>query len=236
MDYMQLVKAVAELGILVVISALFLKQSHDTYKNAEKRGDLLLQEQIKTHREILDSVINIAGTTHVITKEENEALIEKNRLIDEYLKRLVSLTNSTKAIAVRYHNGGRDLSGNPFLKMSMTNEAVNLGYKPTIMEYQNQFQSMLSLVIERLDSCGECYIFDLEDIKDLDAGTYEFFKSVRVKVFLAKAIVSLDGQCIGFIAIHYNEDNMRHFDEKKSIELLDKTAGAVSGLLNMENR
>ena len=85
-------------------------------------------------------------------------------------------TGASRASLVQYHNGGKGVNRQSFLKMSMTNEQVQLGVKPIISTFKDQFRSVLAYFVKEINEKGYCYIDDFEDLQSIDAGTYEFLR------------------------------------------------------------
>ena len=65
--------------------------------------------------------------------------------IDKHLQAIITETNASRAALIQYHNGGRGINKQSFLKMSMTNEQIQLGVKPFINGFKDQFRSILRL-------------------------------------------------------------------------------------------
>lgn len=232
MEWIELAKAIGELGIMIVICALFLiqnKSTVDTQQNITKQMfDEILDESKKNH----DSLVNLMEHGgHVLTEEEDKNALKIDKIIGSYLQQIVIGTKATRAFVVRYHNGGRDMTAQPFLKCSMTNEVVDIGVTPVIREFQNQFRSMIAIVCNQIEENGESYITDLEDIQSLDAGTYGFLKGRGIKNMYCVALRNQNDYIIGFVAITYMVGNTNEQDLSKIKEELKDKANNISALL-----
>ena len=82
--------------------------------------------------------------------------------------------------------------------MSMTNEQVQLGVKPVIQDFKDQFRSVLSYFVKQLSDKGKCYIPDLEGIQNIDPSMYEFLKDRGLQAKFGLAIHNRDGIVIRF--------------------------------------
>ena len=101
-----------------------------------------------------------------------------------------------------------------------------------MQEFQNYFRSFLPYWIHQLDEKGKCYIDDIEDIKNIDANSYEYFKNRGVQAKYGIAVKNAEGYSIGFICIEYLDKNDVN---KEQIEkcLLDKQI-KIGTLLNLK--
>lgn len=233
MDWAELVKFYVEIGILglcgvltVMIAYLGFKRSREDNKDKDKRLEKnqdksddrfdtmlkLIQEQNKVfqeqqlkNNELLINNIVQGVTSHVPSSEENVKLTRITEEIDKTLQQILIFTNADRVDLVQYHNGGKGVNRQSFLKMSMTNEQVKVGVKPFMSEFKDQFRSVIAYIIRTLNETGYCYINDAEEMKTVDAGTYEFLLNRGVESKYCMAIRSNDGTVIGFVCVEYIE-------------------------------
>lgn len=231
MDWAELVKFYVEIGILglcgvltVMIAYLGFKRSRDDNKNKDKRLEKnqdksddrfdtmlkLIQEQNKAfqeqqlkNNELLINNIVQGVTSHVPSSEENVKLTRITEEIDKTLQQILIFTNADRVDLVQYHNGGKGVNRQSFLKMSMTNEQVKVGVKPFMSEFKDQFRSVIAYITRSLNETGYCYISDAEEMKTVDAGTYEFLLNRGIESKYCMAIHSNDGTVIGFVCVEY---------------------------------
>lgn len=233
--FLNLIKPYLEVGILG-LAAIFLiffailalkrfidreKELIDTTNNHSNKSDarcdemfktvieqnqqnqLLLQQQLQ---ELTKHIIN-GVTTHTISAEENTTLSEKESEINACLKKTQQKTNASRVALIRFHNGGRDMNGLSFLKMSMTNECPGPGFTGIMPDFQNLFRSFFSYWCECLIKEGKCYINDIEELKDKDTTMYEYFLSRNVQAIYGIAIKNNENSIIGYIAIEFIDKN-----------------------------
>ena len=233
MEWAELAKIYVEIGILglcgiltVMIAYLGFKRSKEDNKNKDKRlennqdklddrFDAMLkmiqeqnhafQEQQLKNNEILINNIVQGVTNHVPSSEENTKLTRITEEIDKTLQQILIFTNADRVDLVQYHNGGKGVNKQSFLKMSMTNEQVKVGVKPFMSEFKDQFRSVIAYIIRTLNETGYCYINDAEEMKTVDAGTYEFLLNRGIESKYCMAIRSNDGTVIGFVCVEYIE-------------------------------
>ena len=154
MEWAELAKVYAEIGIFglcsiltVMIAYLGFKRSHEDNKYKDKRLEKdkdklddrfdamlqLIQEQNKTFQEqqmknnemLINSIVQ-GVTNHVPSDTENDKLTKIAEEIDKTLQQILIYTNADRVDLVQYHNGGKGVNRQSFLKMSMTNEQVKV--------------------------------------------------------------------------------------------------------------
>lgn len=133
--------------LTVMIAYLGFKRSHEDNKDKDRRLDKdkekldnrfddmlkLIQQQNQTFQEqqlknnemLINSIIQ-GVTNHVPSDEENNKLTKITEEIDKTLQQILIFTNADRVDLVQYHNGGKGVNKQSFLKMSMTNEQVKI--------------------------------------------------------------------------------------------------------------
>lgn len=226
MDGITIAKAIADLGILVVIAGIFLWL---VIKNNKKQEEL----NEKIFKAILDQIKNCSGG-HVLTPEEDTVAIKIDKALASYLQTAISDLGASRAFIARYHNGGKDMNSISFLKVSITNEAVNRGYKPIMSDFQNQFRAMVGYPINLIDTTGHCIVRNLDEIKDADIGTYELLKARKVRSFYCHKITNEDGYVVGALCILYNNDNKKEENPDNIDKYISHMAEQISAVLNLK--
>ncbi len=221
MEWLEITKAIGELGILIVIAGLFL---FFYYKDKAARDE--------EFKQLFNAVIN--KESHVLTEDEDRIAKQIDESIISYMKGIVDALQPSKCFLVRYHNGGKDMNGLSFLKLSVTNETSARGLAPVIQEYQNQFRSSIAGVCSAIDKDGYAFIPTLDKIKETDAGTFDLMTAKNTRSAYCYAITNTTGYVIGFIAITYRNDNMVQENPEKIKELLELRANQISSLLDIK--
>ncbi len=193
-----------------------------------KQNQELLQKQLS---ELSSSVIN-GVTKHTLADDENNSLSKIEADINDCLKRVLNKTESSRVCLVRFHNGGRDMNGLSFLKMSMTNESVRLGLSPLMPEFQNMFRSFFSYLCEKLIDEGHCYIDDISILKDVDTTMYEFLFSRDIQSIYSIPISNKNGTVIGFIYLECS--NNTRVNRAQIEECLHDKKIRIETLLNFQ--
>lgn len=226
MDYwVEIAKAIAELGVLVVIAGIFLFIS---VKNNNKQDEFFT----KLFNNLIDQMKICAGG-HVLTEEEDRTAAKIDKTINSYLQSTIAELGASRAMVARYHNGGKDMNSISFLKVSVTNESVNHGNLPCMGDFQNQFRSMVGYPISEIDRTGHCLISDIEQIKDRDIGTYELLKARGVRSAYCYKLTNLTGYVVGCLFVIYRIENKIKEDPVKIDQYLSHVADKISSLLNM---
>jgi hypothetical protein len=119
------------------------------------------------------------------------------------LQDIVLETGASRACLVQYHNGGKGINHQAFLKMSMTNEKTQLGIKSIMSECKDQFRSALGYFVNEINTCGHCCIFNVNEIKDTDIGTYELMLTRGIEAKCGYAIHNKNGNVIAYIGVEF---------------------------------
>ena len=221
MEWLEITKAIGELGILVVIAGLFLF----FYMKDKTARD----EEFK---QLFNAILN--KENHVLTEDEDRVAKQIDESITSYMREIVDTLQPSKCFLVRYHNGGKDMNGLSFLKLSVTNEVGLRGLAPVIHEYQSQFRSSIAGVCSGIDKDGYVLIPTIDAIKETDIGTHDLMAAKNTRSAYCYAITNSTGYVIGFLAITYRDDNKVQENVDKIKSLLGVKAGQISTLLNIK--
>lgn len=236
MDLSSILNIYGEFGLLVlcgiVIIYLFIqnykrRDEQDNYKNKRiehkdetvenkfnalvdllQKQNLEYQEQQQKNTELLIQNIINGITSHVPSSEENTKLTKIMEEIDNILQEILIETKADRVALVQYHNGGRGVNKQSFLKMSMTNEQVQLGIKPEIAIFKDQFRAGLSYLSKKLIENGFCFIEDVNNLQNVDNSMYEFMVSRDIQSQYCIAIHNQQKMIIGFITIEYKDKSL----------------------------
>lgn len=251
LTYENLVKSYLEIGVLGILSIVFIliavylvkkmRTDFDWFKTKVSDKDdnisLLYQKffesQQKQNEYLIKQIVNQI-TQHTPSPKENKKLAEIQNKIDNLLKDIMLNTNASRVCLVQYHNGGRGINKQSFLKMSCTNEQAQVGEKHFITIFQNQFRSVLSYVVNTLDIQDNCYIEDINQIKSLDYGTYDFLVSRNIKQVYIRAIHGEENMVIGFVFISFTDSNPNNGNERLVDEELNRKINTIETLLSID--
>lgn len=228
MDGISIAHSIADLGILIVIAGIFLWIVIKKDKKQDEFND-------KLFKTVIDQIKTCSGG-HVLTPEEDTIAIKIDHTLNSYLQSAVSDLSASRAFLARYHNGGKDMNSVSFLKVSITNEAVNHGYKMIMSDFQNQFRAMVGYPVNQIDLTGKCLIRNLDEIKDVDIGTYELLKARKVRSFYCHKVTNNNGYVVGALCILYNTDNKVQENVEEIDAYIEHMADKMSGVLKIEEK
>lgn len=189
-------------------------------------------QQQENNRQLINAIIN-GVTTHVPSVEENDKLTKVSEEIDNLLQVMLIETKASRVSLVQYHNGGKGVNKQSFLKMSMTNEQVQLGVKPFITDFKDQFRSVLAYFVGKLNTDGYCYIKDAEELINVDTSMYEFMKTRGIKSKFGYAVRGPEGNVIAFLCIEFIENSAEKADINKITNCFKEHHKVFDALLNM---
>jgi len=221
MEWLEITKAIGELGILIVIAGLFL---FFYYKDKTARD--------AEFKQLFNAILG--RETHVLTEEEDRLAKQIDKSITAELQEITNTLQPTRTLLVRYHNGGKDMNGISFLKLSVTNECTNRGVTPVMKEYQNQFRSSINEVCFEIDKNGYMLIPTKDAIKERDRGTYDLMIAKHARSSYNYALRNSTGYIIGFISIIYYEDNKIIEDVDTIKKVMSEKATEISALLSVK--
>ena len=246
-----LLGAIAQYGIVPVVVGVILyllifwqnkraeskrKKDENAAKLAENEQQIRAEQQ-RTHQElefeakIIGMIKDIMEPVHT-TEEQNQSR-HINTFIVKQLECLVE-KGADRSYMFQFHNGGKDMLGRGFLKMSMMQEAIGQDIKSIMVKYQNAPRMMFPKLYDALDTNNYYDIPNVENIKDKDPFTYQFMIEHGVKSALFRSIKREDGLMIGFIGMEYMTKECH--DMKEAGKLIDKKVNRIIGaMLGHEN-
>lgn len=184
-----------------------------------KQSEENLVKEREMNRELIQQIVD-GVTNHSLSYTENAKLTDVNKEIDVILKDILNETNASRACLVQYHNGGKGINKQAFLKMSMTNEKTKLGAKSIMSSCKDQFRSAVGYFINEIGETGHCCIFDIEEVKNKDVGMYELMLSRDIKAKCGYGIHNREGMVIAYICVEFEdkEDAVKETIKKAFIE------------------
>ena len=227
--FIEVIQAAGQLGIVpcIVLVILFLVYKH---QNAKQKQDEQ-QKEIDRDSALLTNIgaiIKAVKTDVEHTPEDEDIKREINEYISDQLYCLIN-NGANRAYYFSYHNGGKDLLGRGYLKMSMVIERIDVSCKSIMKEFQNVPRSMFPILYETLSSNDIYIIEDINTIREQDPITHQFFISHDVKSSLFHAIKAPNGMLIGFIGMEFTDGGCSNIEAaKKNIQ---RKAQRITGAL-----
>jgi len=150
--------------------------------------------------------------------------------IEDLLNALLQETDCDCCSVFSYHNGGTDMLGVPFQKMSCTNQKVRMGISPTANNFQAMYKSSLHYIVSAIKNTKHCYIDDIETLKSIDYGVYDILKQNNIKSMYCEGIMNLSGVIIGYVAISYKITPISKDDVDQTVATLKQFAHFIEGV------
>lgn len=205
---------------MLVIILLYIR----TNNNREKER----KEERERYNQMVDDIITGVHNAHLTPNEsKNIAYIEKQ--INDTLNTILKETDASRVSIVKYHNGNKDMTGKSFLKMSMTNEVINIGVASMMTSFKDVFRSFLSYWCHEIEENGYCIIEDTENIKEQDITLYQYLKTINVQAKYGMALKDNYNNVIGILCIEFLDKD--DFDIKKIKTSLDENFSKIETLI-----
>lgn len=222
--FAQMISAYSEIGILALCALMFIllavyiiKNHGEQNKRESERVDNkdnilmesykgLVETTIQQNNEFMSSMMNQFArqiTHHTISPEESAQQSDIDSKLREANTRLRKETKACRSAIVKYHNGGRGINGQPFLKMSMTHEDLIVGVTPLIGDFKEQFRNLLGYFVSNIDKDDFCFIKSRDELKDRDASMYEFMAIRNIDTLFGISIKDSAGFPIGFVCLEF---------------------------------
>lgn len=232
MDFGTIAKLVIDAGVSLACSSVLIFVFYKMITKQMEDSDAVRQASEEQNRKILERLLEY--TPYSITPKKYDENIAIDKEINSILLKLKSSLNPARAYLVTFHNGGKDLSGLSFLKMSMRNEVTAAGIKPLQSEFQNVFRNTLSYWCNELAENGICFVENYEDMEKIDASFYDFMSTRGVNSIYGIAVKSYDNHIIGFIGVEYI--NKPEVDLERINHCLSDKKNKIEAVLDLANK
>ena len=153
----------------------------------------------------------------------------KNNQVHKILNTLLINIGADRVSVFEYHNGGLNMKGTNFQKLSCTNQVVKNGISPTQTNFQNLFQSTFQFIVTELQQNKECFIPNIEDIKSEHYYTYRQLCSTGIKSAYYVCLKDHD-IIIGFLEVCYITA-FKYYDDTEIRELLKNYENQLEELM-----
>lgn len=229
-------------GSLLIISimALFIYQIVNT-KRAKKAAE--------KSQESSDFILKNQRTTVPSISRHMSKIVKESATINRELDKIVYKLGADRGWVYLFHNSGYNFLGQPFAKVSNTNESLSPDVESLINIMKDIPIGILACYIEELINNAEIRCPDIEIYKEHDRTSYERFKSLKVKSFYAVTMFSCPPDCyfdpdkskylkedipLGFIGLDFVKEKKELNEEE--IKLLNDSAMTIKGLLIEQRR
>lgn len=198
------------------------KENNDIIKDSFNKKDQLIidnysdfmKKQQEMNLYLIEQIVKQV-TQHTTSPQETERVSEIQEGVNNTLQDMLIDTEASRVCVIQFHNGGRGINRQAFLKMSMTNEIVQSGIQQLMPQFKDQFRSMFPYFFRIINEQGFFYLENIEEIKDKDVGLYEFLKMHGIQSGYYTAIYHKEGWILGILNIEYVNT------ESPNLELVD---------------
>lgn len=227
----EIIKLIVEYGIYPVLMGVLLWIMLAMQKRQSKAAD----EQEKRLTNLIDSSIKLAihdSKRHTVEEEEESRKVVT--YVKTQLDAVINETGANRAFCVAYHNGGTYLNARNFAKCSIVAESVDNQTRPFMMDYQNVQRALFIELDNKLANEGECYINNIETLKEKVPGGYQLLSRWGTDAIYFKALVdNTTNMVLGFIAAEFNAGGPT---DEAALELcLSKKAQRISGAIQLSH-
>ena len=232
MEFMTIIKAVAEFGFLIICGGIVIwevlndkKRQAQVEKNYDDFMGTIIDKLNEQNSAMLQQILNRVENGHVITSEEDKDISKVEKELEFYLDEILKETNANRVSLFRYHNGGKDYNGRSFLRMSMTNEVVKGGTALIQPQSQNLFRSMFFGLIHSLEDNDYDIIKDIEDIEEQDSGFYGYLKDFGIEAKYTMALHNNEHSIVGFMTLDFakkedlNQEHLLSYLPEKKVKI-----------------
>lgn len=237
MDFGTIIGYIAEYGTLPIVLALLIylvisfhkqnKEMEEKIAEQDKKQDEREEKQREETTKLYERIIKGMSAPQLHTPEEEENNRNVNNFVDSQLSCLLAEEKANRAYVFMYHNGGRDMMGRSFQKMSIMNEMVDANTVPIMGSYQNVPRSMFPTLFKTLVAQDMFSVQRTEDIKETDPVLYQMLTSHNVHTAFFHGIKRADGVILGFVVIEYVSNTCEDMD--KAEKNLEKKTLRISG-------
>ncbi len=172
-------------------------------------------------------------------EKEHKELIEVRRVTDSQIRtsldRLLLRTGASRAFVFEFHNGGTNICGLPFLRMTNTYESLSAGMPTRLLSFGQLPSSILHSAAGDLLLDANTYICvgdEDEEAENTHHLATEYMRKVGIDTTVLARITSVSGTVLGFCGIDFHAA-----DADRNIADLQTQVGIVAielgGLLSV---
>ena len=187
------------------------------------------ERELRTLNMFKEALTEAMRPTHTVKEQQDGHKL--NELIDAQLDELTNACPACRSYLFTFHNGGSDIIGRGFLKMSLTNEYVKPGCTPIMKKYQNLPRGLFPRLYTILEKEEHYDIKDIEDIKDSDLMTYAFLSEHNVHAAFFRPIKRSDGLMLGFVGTEFLDKVTDDHVTKHAYRSIDARTNRIVGAI-----
>jgi hypothetical protein len=147
--------------------------------------------------------------------------------VNQILDSLICDYKADRVALLEFHNGGTNVCGLPFAKVSCTHERCSVGVKLQAFHIKDYPIALFGYLVTTVLNNKHIVIPNIEALRSMDATTYQFWSENGAASLYAKLVRTLDGHPIGLLIMEYNTIHALNDDD---MDALDHAAYAVGVL------
>lgn len=140
--------------------------------------------------------------------KEMELRLNNNEKLHIIIERLMFKIDADRILLLECHNGGSNINGLPFAKISAIYETLNDSILPISQDYQQQQLSLYPFSNYLLNN--KYFYGDTEELLEIDKGLYYKFKSHNINHFACYVLYGVDNKPIAFLLVGYEKLTEKH--------------------------
>jgi len=223
----------------VLLVAMFGMMLYYTYKS---------KAEAKQTKESVDRLESYQMGKVPALSSRMKYVVKKSATVNRELDSMTGDLEADRGWLYLFHNMGYDFLGQPFAKVTNTNESVGPGIDSRIGQMRDVPIGLMSCFVDHMITHGQVYYPDVENLKETDKTAYNYLKEMGVKSTYAVCLFAPRPQHmksngsdrsskgdipIGFVGVDYIRDKNELDHQKK--DSLHNHAMIIKGLL-MERR
>jgi hypothetical protein len=189
---------------------------------------------------MFDLLMRLASQRTCAKEDESEAIkksregVYKSMVADEkvlqVVRSLILEFRCSRAYVFLYHNGGKNLLGSGFARLSCTHEACAIGVRPQQGQLQGMLITMVWAFVKCISVSGKLECPDVADcFKDTDSSVYETLALQNIQSVYCVALPGEDRVPFGFLGLDYCKEKV--LLSKEEMEKLKLVAERVATIL-----
>jgi len=216
----------------LVLIAMFGFMLYYTYK-AKKENRKTREEIVEDRRRVIPAL-----------SEKMRSVVRRSAIVNRELDQMTGDLEADRGWLYVFHNMGYDFVGQPFAKVTNTNESTAPGIDSRLNQMKDVPIGLMSCFIDQMIEKGEVFYPNIEDIKESDRTAYNHLRRLNIKSTYAICLFcprpehmppngsdrSSKGDIpIGFVGVDYIKGKKELDDEE--IKKLKYHAMIIKGIL-----
>lgn len=201
--------------LLVILLVVFIYDKF--YKDNQISG--LIHTALKKSKE--DSAHELAGNIKGRTVVDSKI----NQIINEEMIR----SGANVVVILQYHNGGKNVNGVDFIKMSCTHESV-YGVPSMMITYKDLPTSIVAPFSTAIENHGLVWFNDIREMMGTAPVAYSLLSPIGIKTLAGHGIYNVNNLPVGIVLFGWKKKTER---VKQIEDFIDVVRHKVAGMLEL---